>query len=450
MPDRFFDEQFLHPQRHNLEAIRKMGYAFVDLITDTVLDGQTNPFVQDPSPLALHLPNTGTGWESLLQEVRSQLIPKALNLHNPRYMGHMDSIAIAVTIWADALTAALNNNMLSEELAPIFTKLEQQLLQWFGQLFGWDGRCLGTLTDGGSLANLMAMLVARNTHFPHSKDRGMPDQAVAFVSAAAHTSFHKAANTIGLGRDRLWQIPTNPRGEMQLDALEQAIQTASQQGQIPFFIAAVAGTTVTGAVDDLRGAAAIARKFGCWFHVDAAYGGAAVLSPQWRHLLTGSELADSITFNPQKWMWVARTCAMLLVRDAQALADGIDADHPYMADNTLNFGDLNLQGTRRTDSLKLWLALRSLGLEGYAQLIDRSMVNAKHFRDWVESNPETELVCEPTVNIVCLRSGNPQLSNAQLRQQWIDRGQRWLSLPLWQGDRILKAVVLHPYAQWSE
>lgn len=454
LPEIDLDAQFLHSDRHNLSTMRQLGYAFVDAIVDSVMDEQDRAFVKDISPLDLEIGEQGVQWQDLLLEVRSQILPRALNLHNPGYMGHMDSIPLAITIWADALIAALNNNMLSEELAPVFTHLEAQLMQWFGRLFGFGDDCFGTLTAGGSLANITALLLARNHHQPETIFQGVNNQnrgdrrLVALISDAAHTSFDKAMNVVGLGRDYLIKVPTNYRGEMDVAALENSIQSAIERGQTPFFIGAIAGTTITGAVDDLPAVAAIARKYNCWFHIDAAYGGAAIFSPRWRHLLRGSDLADSITINPQKWMWVSRTCAMLLVKQKQYLSDGFDAHLPYMADNSLNFGNLTLQGTRRADNLKLWLALRSLGTSGFAQLIDRSMQQTSHFCAWVQQSEQVELVCEPTLNIVCLRSIDPQVDSATLRQQWIDSGKLWLSLPIWQGDRILKAVILHPYAKW--
>jgi glutamate/tyrosine decarboxylase-like PLP-dependent enzyme len=465
VPEANLDAQFLHSDRHNLSTMRQLGYAFVDAIVDGVMDRQDQTFVKDTSPLDLgpldlgpldlEIREQGEHWQDLLLEVRSQILPRALNLHNPGYMGHMDSVPLAITIWADALIAALNNNMLSEELSPVFTHLEAQLVRWFGRLFGFGDDCFGTLTAGGSLANITALLLARNHHQPETIFQGVNGASppgdrrlVALIPDAAHTSFDKAMNVVGLGRDYLIKVPTNYRGEMDVAALETSIQSAIAQGQTPFFIGAIAGTTITGAVDDLASVAAIARKYNCWFHIDAAYGGAAIFSPQWRHLLKGSDLADSITFNPQKWMWVSRTCAMLLVKQKQHLSDGFDAHLPYMANNSLNFGNLTLQGTRRTDSLKLWLALRSLGTSGFAQLIDRSMQQTSDFCAWVQRSPQVELVCEPTLNIVCLRSIDPQLDSATLRQQWIDSGKLWLSLPIWRGDRILKAVILHPYAKW--
>jgi len=445
-PQNFLDSHFLNPDRSNLEDIRKLGYAFVDLIVDSVLDTQNQAFVQDESSLKLTIPEHGTKLTDLLAEVRSQVLPRTVNFQNPRYMGHMDSVPTAITIWADALISAINNNMLSYELAPVFTEMEAQLMQWFGNLFGMGTDCFGTLTAGGSLANISGLLLARNWKQPQSKASGNSSNLVAFVSDAAHTSFEKAMNVIGVGKENLVRVPTNYRGEIILEELESAIQKAIREGKQPFFVAAIAGTTVTGAIDPIQLVGEIAKRYDCWFHIDAAYGGAGIFTPKLKPLFQGCELADSMTFNPQKWLWVARTCAMLIVKDKQHLVDGFDGELPYMDAHTLNFGNLNLQGTRRTDSLKLWMALKAMGISGCRYLVERSLDLSDHLRQWIEDSPELDLVCEPTLNIICLKSNDPQLSSANLRQQWIDAGKLWLSLPLWKGDRILKAVVLHPYA----
>jgi glutamate/tyrosine decarboxylase-like PLP-dependent enzyme len=444
--DLFLNSHFLNPDRSNLEDIRKLGYAFVDLIVDSVLDTQNQPFVKDESAFDILIPEQGQDLQELMAEVRSQILPRTVNFQNPRYMGHMDSVPSAITIWADALVSAINNNMLSYELAPVFTEMEAQLMQWFGNLFGIGTDCFGTLTAGGSLANISGLLLARNWKQPQSKASGDSSNLVAFVSDAAHTSFEKAMNVIGVGKENLVRVPTNYRGEIILEELESAIQKAIRDGKQPFFVAAIAGTTVTGAIDPIQSVGEIAKRYDCWFHIDAAYGGAGIFTPKLKPLFQGCQLADSMTFNPQKWLWVARTCAMLIVKNKQHLVDGFDGELPYMDDRTLNFGNLNLQGTRRTDSLKLWMALKAMGISGCRYLVERSLDLSDHLRQWIDDSPELELVCEPTLNIICLKSSNPQLSSATLRQQWIDEGKLWLSLPLWKGDRILKAVVLHPYA----
>jgi glutamate/tyrosine decarboxylase-like PLP-dependent enzyme len=453
MPEPFkifsLDSHFLNPDRTNLEDMRKLGYAFVDLIVDSVMDTQNKPFVTDESPFNILIPEYGQDLPELLVELRSQILPRTVNFQNPRYMGHMDSVPTAITIWADALISAINNNMLSYELAPIFTDMEAQLMQWFGNLFGMGTDCFGTLTAGGSLANISGLLLARNWKQPHSKNFGNSDHLVAFVSESAHTSFEKAMNVIGVGKENLVRVPTNDRGEIILEELEAAIQAAIEVGKQPFFVAAIAGTTVTGAVDPIRAVGEIAKRYDCWFHIDAAYGGAGIFSPKLQHLFEGTDLADSLTFNPQKWLWVSRTCAMLIVKDKQHLIEGFDNELPYMNDQTLNFGNLNLQGTRRTDSLKLWMALKVMGTSGCRHLIERSLDLADDVRQWVDNSQGLELICEPTLNIVCLKSNDPNISSAYLRQEWIDKGKLWLSLPLWKGERILKAVVLHPYTGFS-
>ncbi len=427
------NDNFLAPDRHNCEHLRRIGYAFVDLIIDEVLVGTQFPFVKDQSPLPLTVPQGGKDWQSVLQEVRSQILPRCLNLHNPRYMGHMDSVALAMTVWGDALISALNNNMLSYELAPLFTQMEIELVNWFGALFGLPEGRGGLLTPGGSLANVLAVRLA------HHRLGG----DTLLVSEAGHTSFDKAVQLLGMPPETLIRVPCNYRGEMDLDSLQDCLIDLKRQGRRPFMLVAIAGTTVTGAFDQLEAVGKLVQEHGCWFHIDAAYGGAVALSPQWKHLLAGSQLADSITFNPQKWMWIARTCAMLLVRDRQHLETTVHAPLPYMAEAP-NLGSYGLQGTRRADVFKLWLALQSLGTQGYAELIDHTMVNAQAMRAWVQSHPELELALEPTVNILCLRSGNKQL-----RQELIAQGKMWLSFPLWKGDRLLRAVLLHPYAQWQ-
>ncbi|MDX2255696.1 MAG: aminotransferase class V-fold PLP-dependent enzyme [Pseudanabaenaceae cyanobacterium bins.39] len=452
LPDLFtdfaLDEHFLNPDRSNLETLRKLGYSFVDLIVDGVLNQQSQPFVQEQTPLHLNIPQQGEVIADILREVRSQIIPRTINFQNPRYMGHMDSIPAVITIWADALIAAINNNMLSYELSPVFTQMEAQLMQWFGQKFGMGDDCFGTMTAGGSLANISALLMARNWKQPHSKAQGNVHNLVALVSDAAHTSFEKAMNVIGLGKDNLIKIPTNHRGEIQLDQLELNLEAQIAQGKEPFFVAAIAGTTVTGAFDPLESVGKLAKKYNCWFHIDAAYGGAGIFTPQLQHLFAGCDLADSLTFNPQKWLWVSRTCAMILVKNKQHLIDGFDGNLPYMNDQNLNFGNLNLQGTRRTDSLKLWMTLKTLGISGCQALVERSLYLSEKLKQWVIDSPELELVCEPTVNIICFQSSDPQISSATLHQTWINNHKLWLSLPLWKGDRILKAVVLHPYANF--
>lgn len=443
-------DQFLLPDGSNREALRQMGYAFVDLIVDSILAQQGGDFVAQEPNFCLQIPGKSNSLQEILLAIQTQVLPATVNLHHQGYMGHMDSVPLAITIWADALIAAINNNMLSAELAPIFTDMEVKLLHWFGKQFGMPPTCFGTLTAGGSLANITALFLARNHCDRSIISQGNTKPLYAFASAAAHTSFDKAMNVLGLGKNHLIKIPTNYRGEILVDRLEMAIKNVIKKGGIPFAIIAVAGTTVTGAIDPLWDLANLAQQYNCWFHVDCAYGGAVIFSHKWRHLLAGTDRADSITFNPQKWLGVARTCAMLLVKNREILETAFAQDLPYMNCHNLNLGNLTLQGTRRTDILKLWLALQGMGLQGWAEYIDRSFALTQEFCQIIHRSPLVQLALEPTLNIVCFDSTDPHTSNRELQQKLQKQRQYWFSLPQWQGKELLKAVLLHPYPRLTD
>ncbi len=435
-----FEDNFLAVDRVNLENLRQMGYGFVDLIVDRIYGNADQHLSPDFSAFTATIPVQGTNWQKLITELQEEILPRCLNLHNPRYLAHMDSVPLAITVWADALIAALNNNMLSHELSPLFSPMELDLVRWFGTLFGWREQCFGAFMAGGSLANLLALHIAKHKYLH------VPNKSLVVVPESAHTSFDKAIRVLGLGAENLIRVPCDRRGEMNISALTETLQIKAKAGQTPFLILAIGGTTVTGAFDHLPTIAQIARQYQAWLHLDCAYGGAVIFSKRWRHLLDGSNLADSITFNPQKWMAIARTCAMLLVQNEEDWHNALDIPLPYMQSQNPNLGRWGLQGTRRTDILKVWLALKSLGTAGYAQLIDRTMENTLAMQKWLQDHPDLQLLWEPTVNILCMQSRHPHINNSHLQKILLDRGQLWLSLPVWQGEQILRAVLLHPYS----
>jgi len=435
-----FEDNFLAVDRANLANLRQMGYGFVDLIIDRVYGNTHEHLSPDASPFHTTIPVQGNNWQKLIKELETEVLPRCLNVHNPRYVAHMDSVPLAITVWADALISALNNNMLSHELSPLFSPMELDLVRWFGSLFGWDDQCFGALMAGGSLANLLALRIAKY------KYRHVPNQNLVVVPESAHTSFDKAMQVLGWDTENLIRVPCHRSGEMDISALAEILAVKAKGGQTPFLILAIGGTTVTGAFDDFLAIAQIAHQYQAWLHLDCAYGGAVIFSQRWKHLLNGSHLANSITFNPQKWMAIARTCAMLLVKDGQDWHRALDIPLPYMQNHHPNLGRWGLQGTRRTDILKVWLALQSLGTAGYAQLIDRTMDNTLAMLAWLQEHPDLQLLWQPTVNIVCMQSRHPHLDNRSLHKLLLDRGQLGLSLPLWQGEYILRAVLLHPYS----
>lgn len=319
----------------------------------------------------------------------------------------------------------------------------------------------GVLVSGGSLGNLQAIALARNSHFPILEQglAGLEKPPVFFVSAAAHTSFKKAAMVLGLGSTAAVAVATDRRGKLDCEALEAAIAQAHRNGQAPFAVVATAGTTITGNIDPLEPIAAICRRHRLWFHVDASYGGALAFSPDHQPLLRGIDQAESITFNPQKWLYVTKTCAMTLFRDAKAWQDNFRIGAPYMgeADDAINLGEVSLQGTRHGDVLKLWMTLQHLGRQGCSSIIERNLALTQVFLQKIRDRPYLKLATEPEMNIICFRAEPGQGAatdrdgvnwddwNSQLQNHLLETAKVFVSLPLYQGQRWLKVVLLNPF-----
>ncbi|MEM1311770.1 MAG: pyridoxal-dependent decarboxylase, partial [Cyanobacteria bacterium P01_H01_bin.153] len=447
---------FIHPSGQNHEAIAALFAQVMEQILAHFTTAAQQPPLSEVTELpAITIPAEPADLSALLQTIE-QALKTGMNPAHPRYIGHMDPLPTTASILGDWVVAALNNNMLSVEMSPLFSRLEPLLLREIAQLFGLGDRAGGLLVSGGSLANLQALTVARNVQLGCAQT-GLVDQTqppVFFVSEVAHTSIQKAAMLLGLGTDAAIAIPTNGNSQMEIEALRTAIATAYQQGQRPFAVVATAGTTVTGNIDPLAQLAAIAQAEHLWFHVDAAYGGALMFSETYRDRLRGIEQADSVTFNPQKWLYVAKTCASVLFRDLSHLQQSFQVAAPYMnaAADWMNLGEISVQGTRHADILKLWLSLQHLGKHGYSELIAANYALTETFVAAVQARPFLELASSPEMNLVCFRGCPSWLSgdqwdpwNRDLQAYLLKQAKAFLSLPRYRGQNWLKAVLLNPY-----
>jgi glutamate/tyrosine decarboxylase-like PLP-dependent enzyme len=403
------------------------------------------------------LPEAPTETATLLAQLQT-LLQHTMNPAHPGYLGHMDPMASTVSLVGDWIAAALNNNMLSVEMSPVFSQLEPLLLQDLAQRFGLGPGAGGLLVSGGSLANLQAIAVARNVKLAVKTQglAGLSRPPVMLASELAHTSLRKAAMVLGLGTDGLIAVATDDRNRLDPVALEEAIQGAIAAGQQPFAVVATAGTTVTGSIDPLPAVADVARRYNLWFHVDAAYGGALIFSPQQRDRLKGIDQADSITFNPQKWLYVTKTCASVLFRQFDHLYQGFQIAAPYMNTEAdwVNLGELTVQGTRHVDVLKLWLTLQHFGRRGCGALVDASYDLTAQFVQAIHDRPYLTLANPPEMNVICFR-GCPNWVprdrwddwNQALQRHLLEQGSCFLSLPQYRQARWLKAVLLNPFTE---
>ena len=447
---------FIDPTGKNRQAIA----ALLQQVTEQILDYLTGAANHVPLPPIQALPestipDTPTDVSHLLEQLNT-VLATGMNPAHPGYVGHMDPLPTTFSIVGDWVVAALNNNMLSVEMSPLFSRLEPLLMREIAQLFGLGDRAGGVLVSGGSLANLQALAVARNVKLNTLK-RGLSaleKPPVFFMSEVAHTSIKKAAMMLGLGVDGAISIPTTINSQMDIASLRTAIEQAYQRGQQPFAIVATAGTTVTGNIDPLVEIAELAQTYDLWLHVDAAYGGALVFSDRYCDRLRGIEQADSVTFNPQKWLYVAKTCASVLFRDLSQLYHHFQLAAPYM--NTeeawINLGEITVQGTRHADILKLWLSLQHLGKQGYSALIEASYTLTHQFVAAVRQRSYLELASEPEMNLVCFR-GCPKGISPQYWDQWnadlqvylLEQGNTFVSLPKYRQQNWLKVVLLNPF-----
>jgi len=298
-----------------------------------------------------------------------------------------------------------NADAVRELSEAVLSELEVDLCRELAGTFGLGPEPGGVTTSGGSLANLQALAVARNRALDVEATGLGGDDPVLFASEVAHTSLRKAAMVLGLGTDAVRPVATDPDSRMDPDALREAVATASDDGRDPFCVVATAGTTTTGNVDPLVEIADVAAERGLWFHVDAAYSGALVFSASHRHLLDGVERADSVTFNPQKWCYVAKTCATLLLADRTVLETSFRVGAPYVdRDGPPNLGELTVQGTRHADVLNCWLTLGHLGRRGIEQLVEESYRLTDHLVAGIEARESLALASTPETDIVCFRA----------------------------------------------
>lgn len=274
----------------------------------------------------------------------------------------------------------------------------------------------------------------------------------------SHYSVERSADILGLGRESLRKIPTDNRFHIRTDSLREEIERDKKAGRSPCCVVGVAGTTSTGVVDPLEELAAIARKNNCWFHVDAAYGGALAFSQKHKARLRGIEQADSVTFDPHKWMFVPFACGAVLVRGGgNVLREAFDITPEYLsedrggADVEYDFFRYGQMGTRRFNSLKLWMALKFMGVQGYAEIIDQQVEHTKNLASRLDELEDFQRLGEVETAVCCFRflpqtandlSGSNQEHLQQRLQQQIERGgEAWLTTTVLHGRRALRVNI---------
>jgi glutamate/tyrosine decarboxylase-like PLP-dependent enzyme len=406
------------------EEIKRVGYRVVDMISEYVTGMPDRPAFQPPPQHvidrfmheALGEPQDA---DRILDDFSAHVAPYPLGNGHPRFFGWVNSPPTIIGIFADALAAAMNPSCAGGNHAPIY--VERQVLRWFKDWIGFpEQESMGLLVSGGSMANLTGLAVARHAKVPGVRGKGMQDtgqRPTAYTSAEGHTCIRKALELLGFGADNIRVIPTDESLQMRVPDLEETIRRDLADGRLPVVVAASAGTASTGAIDPLADIAEICRRHRIWFHVDASYGGPAVLSSRYRTKLGFLKEADSLALDPHKWLYVPVEAGLSLVRDGASMRDAFSLVPPYIrtegnSEGVMGlpwFSEYGFQQTRSFRALKVWMALKFHGTEGYRRSIERDLDLADRLANRVRQHGELELVAPPSLSIVCLRYAPPHL-----------------------------------------
>jgi aromatic-L-amino-acid decarboxylase len=447
----------------------RLGREAVRLVADYARSLDGAPVCSAATPAELDalfdepLPDVGVSPEEVFEKFRRDVIPHAMNIPSPRYFGLFNPTPLPVAVWADALISALNQNGAAWRNSPSASAVEARVLRWLCQLIGYGPGAFGTLTSGGSEANLVGLKCARDRAAGGARDRGLRSSnaggdLLVYASEQSHYSFVKGVDILGLGRESLRKIDTDERFHIRTDILRETIERDIAEGHTPVCVAGAAGATSTGVVDPLDELADIAREFGLWFHVDAAYGGGLAFSERLRARLRGIERADSVTIDPHKWMFVPFECGALLVRGGgRVLRDAFDITPEYLSDERggadveydfFRYGQL---GTRRATALKVWMAMKTVGARGYAAAVERQVGLVEYLASRFDELEEFERVGEVETALCCVRflpasartlSGEAQDELQRALQRRVEQGGgAWLATTVLRGRRALRINV---------
>ena len=308
---------FIDPSGANLKEVK----IFIDKVINELLNKASNAEKFPPLPKKninldkFNFNDLPISESEIFKKIK-MIINNSMNASNPFYLGHMDSLPSTMSIVGDIICSTINNNMLSKETAPILTEIEKKVTTNLANKFNLGQNSGGVMLSGGSLSNIQAIAIARNRILNTSENGliGLKRKPYIFSSKESHTSIQKAAMVLGLGTNSVISVETDKNGTMIASDLEKKIKKKIKDNGLPFCIVATAGTTITGSIDNLNDISRISNKYKLWMHTDAVYGGALIFSSKYKNKLNGIEHSDSISFNPQKWLYITKTCSILLLK----------------------------------------------------------------------------------------------------------------------------------------
>ncbi len=458
------------PIELDAEEFRRLGHGVVDRLADFLQSLEGRPVAPGESLEEVRhalggdgLPEAGSRPEDVLEEATRLLFDHSTLNGHPRFFGYITSSAAPIGALGDLLAAGVNPNVGGWPLAPLASELEAQTVRWIAELLGYPTDCGGLLVSGGNMANFVGFLAARRARTPWDvRATGMGGEEClpvhVYASGETHTWIQKAADLFGLGTESIRWIDTDDEQRLLVPILRDRIAADRAAGGVPLLVVGTAGSVSTGAIDPLEEIAELCREEGIWFHVDGAYGAPAAVVSDAPAELSALTLADSVAVDPHKWLYAPLEAGCVLVRDEAALREAFTYHPPYYTfpeGAPVNYVDYGPQNSRGFRALKVWLALRQVGREGYAQMISDDIALARRLHRLADADPELE-AWTTSLSITTFRyvpegvqPGLPDTEdylnelNQELRSRLERGGEAFLSNAVVRGTYLLRACIVN-------
>jgi aromatic-L-amino-acid/L-tryptophan decarboxylase len=399
------------------EEFRRLGHELVDWIADYRGRIEQYPVMSRVGPGELEAlfpaapPVRGEGLESIVADLERLVLPGITHWNHPGFFAYFPSNADLSSVLADLVSTGLGSQGMSWQTSPASTEVENVVMEWLRQMVGLPDTFSGVIQDTASTCTLCALVCAREraTGFGQESGgmQGEGPPLVVYASDQAHSSIPKAALLAGFGRDHLRLVATDDEHALRVDLLEAAVAADLDAGRRPCAVVATVGTTATTALDPVADVADVARRHGMWLHVDAALAGSAMICPEFRWMWRGVEAADSLVFNPHKWLGAAFDLSAYYVRDCEHLVRVMSTNPSYLRTAqdgvARNLRDWGIPLGRRFRALKLWFLIREHGVEGLQARLRRDVANAQWLKEQVDGEHDWQRLAPVPLQTVCLR-----------------------------------------------
>lgn len=456
----------------DVEEFRRAGHEAIDWIAEWLQSREQSRVFPDVQPggiaakFAADPPVSPQSMDELLAQFREKVVPGMTLWNHPAFFAWFAITGSQAGLIGELLAAALNVNGMLWRSSPAATELEQVSLEWVRKTIGLPEGWFGIINDTASINSFLALAAARDALGLEIREKGIAGRELApmavYVSDQAHSSIEKGAIALGIGQENVRKIRSDAQFRMDVSALREAVDRDRADGITPMCIVATVGTTSTAAVDPVAGIAEVAREAGAWLHVDAAYGGAAGIAPEWRWIWEGIDGADSVVFNPHKWLFTQVDCSVLYTPRPDVLRKAFTLVPAYLQTNdseALNYMDYGLQLGRRFRALKLWMVLAHYGTDHMREVIRGHIRLAQRLEQELRTRPDVEIVSGASMGVVAFRILRRSADGQEDEQQsdsatvdYVERvnrsGAAFLGTTLLRKKVAVRVAIGHGQTEW--